>query len=184
LRPSLFFIPHSSFRNGLEPVKLKAAPEVCARSMQHHPQVVHLDIQKLANLFALETVNLAQSEGARNPLRQRREAILKDIPELVLLDQLFRVRMPLARPQVSVLRLDGCDPVPRPFTFLHKKLFVLKLFAFAVLKDSLTALAAIEVCDLVLEYANEPRALRASTTETLVSLQRGEQSLLYDIFRL
>src|SRR5256885_17070463 len=101
--------------------------------MQHHPEVIHLDIQKLTNLFALKTVNLSQSESARNPRGQGREAILKDIPELVLLDQLFRVSMPRARPQMSVLRLDGCDPVTYPFTFLHKKLFVLKLFAFAAL---------------------------------------------------
>jgi hypothetical protein len=85
---------------------------------------------------------------------------------------------------VSVLRLDGSDPVANPFAFLHEKLFVLEPFAFAIVHNPFATLPAKEICDLVFEDADEPCPLRAAPGESFVSLKRSDECLLHDIFCL
>ena len=76
--------------------------------MKHDPKIVHCYPQSVTNLFALQTVNLSERERIGGPLWQWREAIVKNVPKIVLLDKLSRTGVPLARRKVAV-------PVVGPF---------------------------------------------------------------------
>src|SRR5690242_4942541 len=136
------------------------------RAMQHHPEIIHLDAQELANLFTLETVDLAQRERARSALRQRRKTVAKNFPEVVALDQLSRRRMPIGGRIILI-------PVTVPWSGFVKEFTVIRTFVRLLTERSLTHGATKVIDDLVLQDSDQPRALRTATFELSVSLQRS-----------
>ena len=70
----------------LEPVYLQAIAQVQPRAMEHDPEVVHFNAQNLANFFTFKTLNFAQSESADSALRQWRETVVENFPEITALD--------------------------------------------------------------------------------------------------
>src|SRR4051794_819202 len=90
-------------------------------AMQNHPEVIHFNAQNLANLFTFETVHLTQRECARGALRQRRETVVENFPEVITLHQFRRRRMPIGRRIIGV-------PVTVPWTGSFEELAVLLAF--------------------------------------------------------
>src|ERR1044072_2634335 len=121
-------------------------------TVQHNPKVVYLNAQNLTDLFALKTVDLAQSEGAGSALRQRREAFVKYFPEVVALDQLRRRYLPFTGRVIFV-------PMTLPRLRSLKELAMLRPFFRFFAEWSFSTSATKVIDDLMLEYADEPGAL-------------------------
>src|SRR5215467_4757765 len=102
-------------------------------AMKHNPKVVHFYAQNLADLFTLETVNLAQRESTGGALRQRRETLVEYFPEVVALDQFRRRCVPLIG---RVIRIPVTLPRPRSFEELAVLGAFVRFFAERSLSDS------------------------------------------------
>src|SRR4029079_4090254 len=144
-------------------------------TVQHDPKVIHFNAQNLADLFAFETVHLAQSESTRGALRQRRETVVKHFPEVVALDQLRRRYMPFIWRVIVV-------PMTLPGPGFIKELAVLRAFVRFFAERSFPSGTPKVIDDLMFENPDQPGALRSTSLEFFVSFQRCEKSFLHGVF--
>src|SRR6185369_7251471 len=147
-----------------------------SRAVQHDPKVVHFDAENLADLFALQTVNLSQSESTSSALRQRRETVVEYFPEVVTLDQLRWRCMPLIRRVISV-------PMALPWSGSFKELAMLRAFIRFFAEWGFAANAPEMIHDLMFQDTDQPGTFRAAPFELLIGLEGSEKSLLHCILR-
>jgi hypothetical protein len=148
---------------GFEPVQFKTIAQMQTGAVKHDPKVVCFDTQNLADFFGSKTVHLAQSESTRRPLRQGREAIAKNFPEITALQQLRRRRMPLIGRAI-------CVPMTLPSVRSFKKLAVFRTFVTFLADRSLTPKASKMIYDLMFQDSDQPGSLRTSPFKMLVCL--------------
>src|ERR1044072_3333443 len=144
-------------------------------TVKNNPEVVHFNAQNLADLFALQTINLAQRESTRSALRQWRETVVIHFPEIAALDQFRRRCMPFIWRVILV-------PMTLPGFGAFKKLAVLRTFIRLFAERSLTRRAPEMIDDLMLQNPDEPGSLRAPSFKLFVSLECSEKSLLHGVF--
>src|ERR1043165_4634788 len=118
-------------------------------TVQHYPKVIYFNTQQLADLFTLETVNLAQGECAGGTLWQRRQAVVEYFPEVVPFDQLRRCYVPFTG-SVTVV------PMALPGFRSFEELTVLRPLVRFFAERGFPAGATKVIHDLVLEYSCEP----------------------------
>src|SRR5215213_3740641 len=145
-------------------------------AVQHNPKVVHFNAQDLADFFTLKTVNLAQGESTSGTLRQRREAVIKYLPEVAALDQLRGRCVPFIWRVIIV-------PMTLPWIRSFKEFAVLGTFIRFFTEWGLTHRAPKMIDDLVFQNPNEPGALRSAPLKFFVSFECSEKSLLHGVFR-
>src|SRR6185369_17063936 len=144
-------------------------------TVEHDPEVVHFNAQDLADLFAFQTVNLAQSESAGDTLWQGRQTVVEYFPEVATLDQFRRRCMPFVRRVIGV-------PMTLPWSRALKELEMFRTFVRLFAERRLAHSATKMIDDLVLENPDEPGSLRTTSFELLVSFQRCEKSFLHGVF--
>src|SRR5689334_5434441 len=155
----------------LEPVDFETVPQVQTCPMKHYPQIVYANAQNLANLFALQAVHFTQSKRAGRPLRQRRETIAEDLPEVAALNQLRRRGVPLARGAVGV-------PMPYPLVASFKEIGMFGTFVESFTDGSFALSLPKMIDDLVFEYSHQPSPFRTAALKLLVGFQGPKESLL------
>src|SRR6185369_11546690 len=122
-------------------------------AMQHHPEIVHFNAQNLADLFAFQTVNFAQSECTGDALRQGRKTVVKYFPEVTAFNQLRRRCMPFIGRVVGV-------PMTLPWSRPVKELEMFRTFVRLFAQRRLAHCATKMIDDLMLENPHEPGSLR------------------------
>src|SRR5438874_10733221 len=90
----------------VEPVDLKTFPQRHPRSMQHYPKIAVADGEGRANLFARHTIQFAHGKNGTDFLRQFREAVAHDLPELGPMHHLIRLGSPFMRPEAMLPQTD------------------------------------------------------------------------------
>ena len=143
--------------------------------MKHDPEIDHGDAEDIADLLALQSINLAQCKGAGRAWRQWSQTIVEYLPKVASFDQLGRRRVPFAGGVV-------CVPVICPFILALKKFVVLRSLIKSFADWRLAAEAAKVIGNLVFQNIHKPRSFRSATFEFLVGLQRGEKSFLHRVF--
>src|SRR5581483_1261501 len=158
-----------------KPVVFQALPQPQSCPEKHYPQIGRRDRQNLTRLLTLEAVELAQAESLRLRSRQRRDAVGKDLPELLLFQRGIGV-VPgrgLDAPMVAVGAVEE----------LLEQAFALVVGGSGVRGTRFAGRSAPMVGELVLEDADEPGPFRRAAGKTLAPAPGGEQRFLDQIFR-